>query len=209
MIKATLDSGGWMTTGSPWFLFFFSPPPSVFLWLILKDSNRTQWDWPSEVCTWSSWETEPKHEEWVKLAAAWSLGERSKGSPCRRPRRASLCPPPGTDGTASLVCLSASRCAAEQGRKHKCDWFPVHLEHSGFHSTKCTHIVVVTAGMLLFLYNMFIYRLNLLQLHFKTGVRLCVRGSSVDSKYSNYFLYINCSIALGVQCMGPFVQCFL
>lgn len=58
----------------------------------------------------------------VKWAAAWSLGERSKGSPCRKLRRAGLYPPPGTDGTASLVCPSASRFGAERGGKSKRMW---------------------------------------------------------------------------------------
>lgn len=48
---------------------------------------------------------------------------------------------------------------------------------------------------------------NLLQLHFKAGVCVYVCGP-LWIQDSN-FLYINCSIALGVQCMGPFVQCFL
>lgn len=128
----------------------------VILWLILKIQTEPNETEPQRFAHGPVGEPEPELER-VRLAAAWSLGERSKGSPCRKPRRASLCPPPGTDGTASPVCLSASQFAAEQGRKEKCDWFPAQLEHRSCHTTKSIHIVsVVTAGTFLFLWNMFL-----------------------------------------------------
>lgn len=61
----------------------------------------------------------PRPSLGVKWAAAWSLDERSKGSPCRKLHRAGLYPPPGTDGTPSLVCPSASRSGAERGKSQK------------------------------------------------------------------------------------------
>lgn len=61
----------------------------------------------------------PRPSLGVKWAAAWSLDERSKGSPCRKLHRAGLYPPPGTDGTPSLVCPSASRSGAERSKSQR------------------------------------------------------------------------------------------
>lgn len=59
----------------------------------------------------------PGQASGFKWAAAWSLGEHSKGSPCRRLHRAGPYPPPGTDGTTSPVCPSASQFGA--GREER------------------------------------------------------------------------------------------
>lgn len=78
----------------------------AWLWLgRVKCSNWTSWRGPLG-CRGSG--------AVFKWGAAGSLCERNKGSPRRKRLRVSLCPPPGTAGTASPACLSASRSAAEQ-----------------------------------------------------------------------------------------------
>lgn len=132
--KAASVSQGWISEGSPWFLISTSifatkkKTPKKFCGLSLRiQTEPSEGDpvrfvrGPSDAMflPGQSGRGTPRPSLGVKWAAAWSLDERSKGSPCRKLHRAGLYPPPGTDGTPSLVCPSASRSGAERSTSQK------------------------------------------------------------------------------------------